>query len=297
ARLEAKLRSWSREAIDAFVEPGGGDFVRTVAEPIPARSVLDLLGLPQTDLERVRPWTMMGGDMLAGDLDEVHMKRLGVETQRMSEYLMDHLGATLTTPAAERRGPLAVALARGVEEGRIELPVAVGIAIVLFGAGGESTASLLGSAVRLLAEDPALLEGLRSRPDRIPRFVEEVVRLEPPFKGHYRAVRRACRLAGRELAPGDRLFLAWASANRDADVFERPDELDLERRHPKQHMGFGRGAHFCIGAPLARLEARVVLEELVRRVRRIEPASEAPARHVPSLFVRRLERLELAIAS
>jgi cytochrome P450 len=88
-------------------------------------------------------------------------------------------------------------------------------------------------------------------------------------------------------------MLAWASANRDAEIFDRPDELRLDRRHPKQHMGFGRGAHFCVGAPLARLEAHVLIEQLLARTAQIGlSASDAPV-YTPSIFVRRLERLVL----
>ncbi len=166
----------------------------------------------------------------------------------------------------------------------------------MFGAGGESTAALIGSAARRLAQDPALADQLRAHPELISRYVEEVVRLEPPFKFHYRAVRRACELGGAELAPGDRLMLCWASANRDPAHFDEPDALRLDRRHAKQHLGFGRGAHFCIGAPLARLEARVVIEELLARTRRIALRADDPPVHARSIFVRRLERLPLDVA-
>ena len=176
------------------------------------------------------------------------------------------------------------------------MSAAVGIAIVMFGAGGESTAALIGSAARLLAQDPALADELRAHPEQISRYVEEVVRLEPPFKFHYRAVRRACELGGAELAPGDRLMLLWASANRDPAHFADPDALRLDRRHSKQHLGFGRGAHFCIGAPLARLEARVMMEELLAGTRQIALRAGDPPVHAHTIFVRRLERLVLDVA-
>jgi cytochrome P450 len=295
APLEPALRSWTDAALEGFLAAGGGNFAREVAEIVPANAILHLLGLPDEDLERVRPWAMMGGDMLAGALDEARMTMLRDQTAQMAEYLSAHLLGSLDTIESDRKGPLARALVRGIEAGQLDLPRAVGIAIVLFGAGGESTASLIGSAARLLSLNPDLADRLRADPLRIPRFIEETVRLESPFKGHYRAVRRPCTLAGQALGPGDRLFLLWISANRDPEIFEGPDDLDLERRYPKQHMGFGRGAHFCIGAHLARLEARVVLEELLSRTKHLEPIPEEPPRHVPSLFVRRLESLPLAV--
>jgi len=239
----------------------------------------------------------MGGDMLAGDLKQQGMAELGAETGRMAEYLAGHLADAAALPRADAGAPLLHALARGVERGDVDAAQATGIAIVMFGAGGESTAALIGSVVRRLAEDPEMADELRRAPDGIPRFVEEVARLEPPFKFHYRAVRQRCELGGAQLEPGDRLMLLWASANRDAAHFEAPDELRLDRRHPKQHMSFGRGGHFCIGAPLARLEARVVAEELLGRTESLSPSSHSPAVYARSIFVRRLEQLPLDAAA
>jgi cytochrome P450 family 144 len=292
AALEPRLRDWTCAALEPWLAAGGGDFT-PIAETIPARAVAHVLGLPQDDVDRFRRWAMTGGDMLAGDVDAVRLAALGVETAQMAAYLGGHLEAAGAAPREDPEAPLLHALARGVAAGRIGAPAAIGIAIVLFGAGGESTAALIGSAARRLAADPELADALRRDSGRIGRFVEEVVRLEPPFKFHYRAVRRACTLAGAALEPGDRLMLIWASANRDPAAFRDPDALRLDRRHPKQHLGFGRGAHFCIGAPLARLEARVVLEELLSRTRSLALRADAPPVHAPSLFVRRLLSLTI----
>jgi cytochrome P450 len=150
--------------------------------------------------------------------------------------------------------------------------------------------------MRLLASNPALANELRGSPDQIPQFVEEVVRLEPPFKFHYRAVRQRCELGGMELGPGDRLMLLWAAANRDAEIFEDPDSLRLDRRYPKKHMSFGRGAHFCIGASLARLEARVIFEEVLSRTTRVALCPDSPPVHTRSIFVRRLESLQVEVS-
>ncbi|MHA7838588.1 MAG: cytochrome P450 [bacterium] len=298
AALEDRIRGWAKEALDPWIAEGGGDFA-PISEIVPALAVAHLLGLPERDVQRFRAWAMMGGDMLAGDASTDRLVHLVRETSRMAEYLDSHLETALPDPRSEPDAPLLHALARGVRSGTIERSEAVGIAILMFGAGGESTTGLIGSAVRLLASDVTLQDALRDTPSRIPRFVEEVVRLEPPFKFHYRTVRRTCQLGGFDLGPGDRLMLCWAAANRDPEVFDRPDDVDLDRRHPKQHMGFGRGTHFCIGAPLARLEARVMIEELLARTHRIElllgSTSGGGVEYAKSLFVRRLERLDLRV--
>ncbi len=291
-QLEAPIRSWTRVALDDWFAAGHADFMQ-VAELIPARVVAELLGLPDGDVSRHRAWAMMGGDMLAGDVSEARMMRLATESANMSAYLGEHLDRAAAAPREDADAPLLHALARAVASRQLQADEAVGIATVLFGAGGESTAALIGSAVRGLAERPDLADRLRAQPEHVPAFVEEIVRLEPPFKFHYRAVRRPCALGSVELAPGDRLMLLWASANRDESRVEDPNELRLDRRHPRDHLGFGRGGHFCIGAGLARLEARIVCEELLARTRALGLSTGSP-RWARSIFVRRLESLPLA---
>ena len=294
AALEASIRGWVEDALTPWIDAGGGDFV-PLSEVIPARAVARVLGLPDGDVSRHRAWAMMGGDILAGDVTERRLIALATETAEMVRYLGAHLDAARPAAPGDAEAPLLAALAGGVERGEIGRVQAIGIALIMFGAGGESTAALIGSAVRRVAEDPELAERLRLSPHLIPRFVEEVARLEPPFKFHYRAVRRPCGLGGVALAPGDRLMLLWASANRDPGHFDDADTLRLDRRHPKQHMSFGRGSHFCVGAPLARLEARVVLEQLLSRTRRISPGAGGRPVYAPSIFVRRLERLPIGV--
>jgi len=292
--LEPRMRAWTREALAPWLAAGGGDFV-PVGETVPARSIAHLLGLPDRDVQRYRTWAMMGGDMLAGSVRVEQLTGFARETGRLVEYLREHLGAALAAPERGPDTPLLHALACGIRDGKIGIEAALGIGVILFGAGGESTSGLIGSAVRLLALDPALADRLRADPDRIPAFVEEAVRLEPPFKFHYRLVKRRCELGGARLDAGDRLMLLWAAANRDPTVFDDPDALRLDRRHPKQHLSFGRGSHFCIGAPLARLEARIVVEELLASTRRFAIPPGASPVHAHSIFVRRLDRLPLEV--
>ena len=235
---------------------------------------------------------MMGGDMLAGAVSAEQIAAFASEGVRMNDYLTTHLSQYSASKVPSE--PLLRALSAAVSEGKVDTQHAVGIAIVMFGAGGESTAGLIGSAAHRLAVEPELSDRLRANPELIPRFVEEVARLEAPFKFHYRAVKRACELGGFSLEEGDRLMLLWASANRDVTHIEEAESLLLDRRHPKQHLGFGRGAHFCIGAPLARLEARIVCEELLARTKSLRLVDNSPPVWAPSIFVRRLEQLALA---
>ena len=293
-RMAPRIRGWVDGTLAPWLAAAGGDFA-PIAERIPALAIAHLLGLPERDVESFRTWAMMGGDMLAGDADLGRLRFLGEETARMFVYLGEHLDRADAHTADAPDGTLMAALARGVADGHIDRETAIGISSVLFGAAGESTAALIGSCLLHLAESPEVADRLRASTGLIPRFVEEVVRLDPPFNFHYRVVRRACQLGGYDLEPEDRLLLSWASANRDESVFTDPDELRLDRRFPKNHVGFGRGAHFCIGAHLARLEARLVVEAVLTRTIRVALDDSKPVVHAKSIFVRRPERLPLRV--
>ena len=119
------------------------------------------------------------------------------------------------------------------------------------------------------------------------------MRLESPFRGHFRAVKRATKLGGVELSEDARLLLLWAAVNRDPEIFPNPDDVDLARRNLHEHIAFGRGIHFCVGARLARLEVKVILEELLARTRSFSLDPVRPPRYVPSIFVRRHGELGL----
>jgi cytochrome P450 len=239
---------------------------------------------------------MMGGDFLAGRLSNAQMNQVFVESAALMNYLTQYFDEVQARDTALRGDSLTALLVAGTEEGLITREQATGILIILFGAAGESTASLLGSAIRLLVEDTALQEKLRSNPSLIANFIEEVVRLETPFKFHYRFVNHDTELCGTSLKAGDVLMLGWASANRDAAIWDDADTLKLDRKLPERHFGFGYGIHFCIGAPLARLEVRVALEELLAGTQRLELNPDQPYAFAHSVFVRRMQHLHLRVA-
>jgi cytochrome P450 family 144 len=163
------------------------------------------------------------------------------------------------------------------------------------GAGGETTTSLIGNAIRILADRGDLQDALRADLAGVPAFLEEVLRLESPFRFHPRTARGDVELGGVEIPDGALVALLWASANRDESVFERPEDVDLDRANAHLHLGFGRGIHHCVGAPLARLESRVVLTKLLERTVRFALDPERAPRWVDSLWVRRHERLPIVV--
>jgi cytochrome P450 len=295
ANLEPELRTFARERVTAFRKNGGGNICAVLAESLPAYVVIRLLDLGEDSLEDVQRWAMMGGDFLAGLLTTDQMNHVFVESLALHEFLSQHLDRLQNKERNKRGESLTATLAGGVDDVLITREQAIGILMVLFGAAGESTASLLGSAIRLLAMDSALQSQLRAKPDLIPNFIEEAVRLETPFKFHYRVVNNDSTLSGTSLKAGDLLLLGWAAANRDPSHWNDPDTLKLDRARPERHLGFGYGIHFCIGAPLARLEIRVALEELLAGTQHIKLDAKKPSAFAPSIFVRRLQHLHLNV--
>jgi cytochrome P450 len=149
--------------------------------------------------------------------------------------------------------------------------------------------------VRILAEQPSLQDELRSTPTLVPNFIEEVLRLESPFRFMFRSVPVDTNLLDVEIEAGATVLAFYSAANRDAAEFEQPDELLLDRASPKHHVAFGRGIHHCVGAALARLEARVVITELLSATSAIALDPDTRPERVYSLMVRRHERLPLTV--
>jgi cytochrome P450 len=135
--------------------------------------------------------------------------------------------------------------------------------MTLLSAGGESTSSLLGNAVRILAENPDIREKLKADPSQIPAFIEEALRIESPFRSHIRSVPHDTTLGDVAIPAGSTLMMMWGAANRDPAKFENPSTINYGRK--LQHVTFGRGIHLCVGAALARMEARIVLTAMLEQ--------------------------------
>jgi hypothetical protein len=207
----------------------------------------------------------------------------------LSGYINEQFARAAAEPQDNLLGELSTACASG----EVDTLTAQAMMVILFAAGGESTASLLGSAAWILANRPDIQRQVRENPELLTAFIEETLRYEPPFRGHYRHVRNDTTLDGVGLSAGSHLLLLWGAANRDPAHFETPDQFRLDRTEAKGHITFGKGAHFCVGAALARLEAQIVLRLLLDRTSEIDAVGVG--RWLPSILVRRLERLELAV--
>ena len=284
--LEPMIRALVVSAVDAAVARGGMEWMDELSNPLPVQVISQVLGLPDADGSRLKEWADAGVDLLSGVAPP---ERLGECWQLMVGFLQ-YLRERLAAPAPDS---VTDEIAEAVARGDLTEREGVSLMLQLVIAGSESTASLMGSAVHMLASDERLQDELRAHPSRIGVFIEEALRLESPFRGHFRIAREDTVLGGVELPKGARLMLLWGAGNRDASAFSCPADLDLDRDKPKQHLAFGSGIHFCLGAPLARLEAKIAIEELLARAPSVRLAADEKPRHHPSLFVRRFERLHL----
>ncbi len=295
--MEGEVRAWARWGVGDLLAAGGGDCMGNLANAIPVMVMAKLVGLPVEDVNELLQWAFSGGDILAGTCDLQRLTALGESTGELRSYLERHFELAFNKPEPAAPQNIMDELVLGVRGGQISKQDAVAIDLVLVGAAGESTSSLVGSAIRILAQDAQLQQQLRGEPALIEQYVEEIVRLETPFKGHYRAVRNDTVLGGVTIPADARVLLLWAAANRDPAVFAAPAVLDITRPDNKAHLGFGHGIHFCIGARLARLECNIILQELLGSTASFKLDAQFPVRHVPSIFVRRLPALHILITN
>ncbi|OFB42193.1 cytochrome [Mycolicibacterium sp. (ex Dasyatis americana)] len=268
---------------------GEFEWMSTLADRLPMLVVARLLGLPAADVDRLVTWAYASTQLLDGLVDTEQLTASGIAAVELGGYLTEQFGAALANPGQNLLGDLAAYS----EAERVSRDAAVFMLIQLVGAGAESTASLIGSAVLILSRRPELAERLRQDPALIGQFLEEVLRFESPFRGHYRHVATDSELAGVAMPAGSHLLLMWGAANRDETVFDDPNEFRLGRPNIKNHVAFGKGGHFCLGAALARLEARIVIATLLSTGSTIRPAGDAEWQ--PSLLVRRLRQLPLSV--
>jgi cytochrome P450 family 144 len=287
--IEPFIAETSSQIWDASVQGGRIEWMGAMANRLPMMIVGRIIGVPDKDIDKIVRWGYAATQFVEGLVTQEQLTAAGVAVMELGGYISEQFHHATASPRDNLLGDLASACATG---GLDEFTAQV-MMITLFSAGGESTASLIGSAAWILATHPAMQERLREQPEMLGAFLEEVLRYEPPFRGHYRHVIHDTELGGVALRAGSRLLLMWGAANRDPSHFDDPGQFRLGRPAGKGHLTFGKGAHFCVGAALARMEATVVLRQLLERTTRVGVASTG--RWLPSLLVRRLDHLELTL--
>lgn len=293
--LDDDISPLADELIDRLLKHDHADAAAGLANPLPIRVITErVIGFRDPNVAQMQRWVFGGSRLMGGRLRLNEMAAVGKEMGAMLPCVAGQLKAAL---ASSGRGDVLSAAATGVRDGVMSREEATFTLMVLIGAGGETTTSLIGNAIRILAERPSLQDSLRAHPDLVPALVEEVLRFETPFRFHPRTARRAVEFGGVEIPKGAMVALLWGAANRDASVFEQPDDVVLDRPNAPLHFGFGRGIHHGVGAPLARLEARVVLTKLLERTTQFRLDPDRSPRWTENLWARRHEHLPLVLQS
>ncbi len=274
---------------DENLHAGQIEWMSAMANRLPMMVVAELLGLPHDDVDELIRLGYATTTLLDGVVTSDQLEAAGAAALELSSYVLEHFERASATAEHGLIGDLAARYASGELK---QLP-ALGMMLTLFSAAGESTASLLGSAAWILTDRPDIQKQVRDNPELLGAFIEETLRYESPFRGHYRHVWRDTTLGGVPVPANSHLLLMWGAANRDPAHFEAPNEFRLNRSGAKGHVTFGKGVHFCVGAALARLEAQIVLRTLLERTAWIEATDVGE--WLPSILVRRRERLQLAV--
>jgi cytochrome P450 len=293
-RRVEELRPYVQTLMDGLVDRAAGagefDLIAEIAEPLPVTVIAELLGVPESDRHLLRPWSAEICRMYElNPTDDDARAAVGASAE-FSAYLRDLSRERRRAP----REDLISALTQVVEEGeRLTEQELIGTCVLLLNAGHEASVNGTGNGWWSLFRHPDQLRRLRVDHSLVPTAVEELLRHDTPLQMFERWVLEDVEIHGHRVAKGQELALLFGSANRDPAVFDRPDELDVGRDH-NPHMSFGAGIHFCLGAPLARVELQVSFGTLLRRLPALELVDEPEWK--PNYIIRGLRELRVRAA-
>jgi cytochrome P450 len=254
---ESAIRDIARELVEPLVAKGGGDLVEELARPLPTIVIADLLGVPREDRSDFRRWS---DQVVQDNPDDRDVAASALEGGvQLLAYFTDLVAERRRTP----RNDLVTALIEAEIEGQhLDEGELLGMCILLLVAGNETTTNLISNSAVLFAEHPDQWKRVVVEPDLLGGAIEESLRLDSPVQALARTLTRDMEIHGHRIEAGEKLLLIYGSANRDEREFPEPDTFDINRV-PDRQLAFGHGIHFCLGAPLARLEARVAFTELL----------------------------------
>jgi len=284
ARLEPRVREIARESLDGIAFGETVDFVDRVSVPLPMFVIAEMLGVPREDRRDFERWSNSLIDVGGGNETPENRAALG----EMLRYFQEMLDARRRDPRDDLISTLAHA---EIDGDRLAEPDLLMFCVTLLVAGNETTRNLISGGTLLLMEHPDQRRRLERDPTLLPNAIEEMLRWWTPVHSFTRTATRDTELRGRAIREGQNLLLLYASANRDEEVWGADaDAFDIARDHThRRHLAFGFGEHLCLGASLARLEARVAFEELLARRPRFEQAGEVE--RLPSRLMHGVTRL------
>ena len=289
------IRATTARLLDAVGDTGQFDLVAALAFPLPANIVFSLMGVPEQDYGRLKHWCGYRAALSWGRPAPADQVEIARSIAAYRGYMRDLVDVKLRDPADDLTTDL-LAIHRE-DPGRLTLDEIGSILFSLSFAGHETTTGLIGNAVRRLLEDPARWAAIVADPGLIPAAVEETLRFDPSVPVWRRVTTRPAVVGGVELPAGARLFLWLAAAGRDEAAFPAPDAFDLHRPNSDQHLAFGQGLHYCLGANLGKLEAEIAIGELARRYPRLALAGGQELTFHPNISFRGPQSLLVETAS
>ncbi|MBS1879488.1 MAG: cytochrome P450 [Actinobacteria bacterium] len=300
-QLEGYMREIAEELVDAFIADGRCELNKQFAVPLPLIVISDTLGISREDLDDFKYWSDC---MVAGDLDPMDNEKraeVGLAVIEFQKYMIPLINERREEPRDDLLSDLTnteiddddnVSGPRRLSTAEI-LPI---ISQILL-AGNETTTSLIGNGLVILIEQPELMAELRSDHDLIPDFIEEALRMESPAMCSYRVTTTEVEIGGQTIPAGEMVVGLFGAANQDEEVFENPRTFDMKRPNLRRHLAFGAGPHFCPGAEMARVEARVAFEVLFNRLDQIRLAPGAELHRDPTFTLRTYHEIPLEFAA
>jgi cytochrome P450 len=283
AALEPRIRQIAAELVDAVAERGSFDLVQDLSAPLPIIVIAELLGVEPERRHDFQRWS----NAFVGLGDEALTLERATSMTQFSSYFAEKIEAR----RRERRDDLISDLVAAHEDREaLSTQDILVFCMLLLVAGNETTTNLLANSALALDRNPEQAARLRAEPSLIPSMIEEALRYDSPVQGFFRRTTRAVEIGGTSLPEDARVGVLYASANRDEEQFPQADRFLIDRS-PNNHVAFGYGIHFCLGAPLARLEAKIVWETLLARLPNLRLDPDAPPVRIQNFLLRGLRRL------
>ena len=291
-RLTPRVEELVDELIDRFVEAGETDLIADFAFPLPVMVIAHMLGVPLDDIEQFKVWsddlaTFVGSSQMTPD----KRARAQAAVEALEGLFRDLFAARRKAPGEDLISGL---IAASDAEGGLTDEQLLATCVLLLFAGHETTMNLIGNGFYHFSRNPEVLAQLAANPGLAESAVEEILRYDGPGLAMTRVPLEPVTLHGQTMEPGQRIFAMVAAANRDPEEFPGAEAIDIAREQ-NRHLAFGHGIHFCLGAPLARLEARIAYPTLARRLSRLEPRGPEPE-WVDSLSFRGVRSLPLGFS-
>ncbi|MBA4496391.1 cytochrome P450 [Paenactinomyces guangxiensis] len=282
--LAPHITSITNELLNTVEGHGEMDIVSDLAVPLPVIVIAELLGVPPEDRQLFKDWS----DILVKGPDEnteEAFNQVVAEKEQASEELSAYFARIVDQRRTEPKDDLISQLLSAEIEGqKLNDEEVIAFSVLLLAAGNETTTNLITNTIRRLTEDQALQQQLKGNPDLIPGFIEEVLRFYPPIQAIGRVATRDVEIGGMMIKTGDQVISWVASANRDETKFKNPESFVVDRK-PNPHLAFGFGIHFCLGAPLARLEGKIALRTILERLNEIQYLTGSELSYIQSPFV------------